>query len=82
MSVRHARQRMSNRWRRIGALRGDQRGVSAVEFALLLPLMIALYLGCVEVSQGVAVDRKVTLTARTRRRPGGAGRTSINQRPT
>src|SRR3954454_22839425 len=43
----------------------DQRGVSAVEFAMLLPLMITLYLGSVEISQGVAIDRKVTLTTRT-----------------
>ena len=43
----------------------DRRGVSAVEFAMLLPLMIALYLGGVEISQGVAIDRKVTLMART-----------------
>src|SRR5262245_42600749 len=43
----------------------DQRGVSAVEFAMLLPLMITLYLGTVEVSQGIGVDRKVTLTTRT-----------------
>ena len=39
----------------------DQRGVSAVEFALLAPMMIGLYLGCVEISQGVAADRKVSL---------------------
>lgn len=43
----------------------DERGVSAVEFALLLPLMTTLYLGGVEVSQGVSIDRKVTLAART-----------------
>jgi Flp pilus assembly protein TadG len=43
----------------------DKRGVSAVEFAMLLPLMITLYLGSVEVSQGIAIDRKVTLTTRT-----------------
>lgn len=41
----------------------DRRGVSAVEFALLAPMMIGLYLGCVEISDGVAADRKVSLTA-------------------
>src|ERR1700716_4699071 len=49
----------------LARLASDQRGVSAVEFAMLLPLMITLYLGTVEVSQGVGIDRKVTLTTRT-----------------
>ncbi len=44
---------------------GDRRGVSAVEFAMLLPVMMTLYLGSVETSQGVAADRKVTLVAHT-----------------
>jgi Flp pilus assembly protein TadG len=48
---------------KIRRLLRDRRGVSAVEFALLAPVMIALYLGCVEVSDGVSADRKVTLTA-------------------
>lgn len=39
----------------------DRRGVSAVEFALLAPLMIALYFGCTEVSDAVSADRKVSL---------------------
>ncbi len=51
--------------RRLRRLIADERGMSAVEFALLLPLMLTLYLGAVEVSQGIAADRKVTLTART-----------------
>ena len=50
---------------RLGGLAKDERGVSAVEFAMLLPLMLTLYLGAVEISQGIGVDRKVTLTART-----------------
>ena len=51
--------------RKLGGLAADERGVSAVEFAMLLPLMLSLYLGSVEVSQGIGADRKVTLTART-----------------
>jgi Flp pilus assembly protein TadG len=43
----------------------DESGVSAVEFAMLLPLMLTLYLGTVEISQAVGIDRKVTLTSRT-----------------
>ena len=43
----------------------DKRGLSAIEFAMLLPLMVTLYLGGVEISQGVSIDRKVTLIART-----------------
>jgi Flp pilus assembly protein TadG len=50
---------------RLARLCGDQRGVSSVEFAVLLPLMLTLYLGAVEISQAVGVDRKVTLTSRT-----------------
>ena len=41
----------------------DKRGASAIEFALLAPLMIGLYIGCVEISEGIAAYRKVTLTA-------------------
>src|SRR4051812_22119922 len=51
--------------RRLRRLIADERGVSAVEFAMLLPLMLTLYLGTVEVSQGIGADRKVTLTSRT-----------------
>ena len=39
--------------------------IAAIEFALIVPLMLVLFFGTVEFSSGVAVDRKVTLMART-----------------
>jgi Flp pilus assembly protein TadG len=43
---------------------GERRGIAAVEFAMLLPVMMTLFLGSVEVSTGAAIKRKVALTAR------------------
>jgi Flp pilus assembly protein TadG len=43
--------------------RGDRDGVSAVEFALIAPVMVLLYLGMVEISMALSVDRKVTNSA-------------------
>jgi Flp pilus assembly protein TadG len=37
----------------------DRSGVAAVEFALLLPVMIMLYVGGIEVSNGFTIKRKV-----------------------
>jgi Flp pilus assembly protein TadG len=54
---------MMDRLARLVRFARDRRGVSAVEFALVAPVMIALYFGCVEISDGVAADRKVSLTA-------------------
>lgn len=42
----------------------DARGVSAVEFALVLPLMMTLYLGGTEITQAITASRKVTLVSR------------------
>lgn len=49
--------------RRLARIARDRRGVSAVEFALVAPMMIGLYLGVAEVSEGVSADRKVSLAA-------------------
>jgi Flp pilus assembly protein TadG len=49
----------------IAQFRGHDRGTSAIEFALLLPVMLTLYVGGTEISNAIAIDRKVTLTART-----------------
>lgn len=45
--------------------RRSERGVAAIEFAFILPLMLTMYIGGLTISQGIAVDRKVTLLART-----------------
>jgi Flp pilus assembly protein TadG len=55
----------TNLRRPFGRFARDERGVSAVEFAMLAPLMLTLYFGAVEISQGIGADRKVTLTSRT-----------------
>jgi Flp pilus assembly protein TadG len=43
---------------------GDSSGIAATEFAVIVPLMLAMFFGTVEFSSGVAVNRKVTLVAR------------------
>jgi Flp pilus assembly protein TadG len=50
---------------RIRRLPADTRGVAAIEFAMLVPLMLMIFFGTIQVSTAVAVDRKVSLTART-----------------
>jgi Flp pilus assembly protein TadG len=60
---------MSTIWlrmrRRALELPGNNSGVAAVEFAMIIPVMAALLIGTNEFSAGVAVDRKVTIMART-----------------
>ncbi|MEH2538048.1 MULTISPECIES: TadE/TadG family type IV pilus assembly protein [unclassified Bradyrhizobium] len=60
---------MSTIWlrmrRRAFELLGDNSGLAAVEFAMIIPLMAALFIGTYEFSAGFAIKRKVTLMART-----------------
>jgi Flp pilus assembly protein TadG len=49
--------------RRLARFLHDRRGVTAVEFAILLPLFLTLYIGSAEVMQGITIKHKVTLTA-------------------
>lgn len=38
----------------------DKSGVAAVEFVLVVPLIILIYLGAVELSQGLEVDKNIS----------------------
>ena len=49
----------------ISRLVRDRKGVSAVEFALIAPLLIALYVGTVQATLGLSADRKLTTAAST-----------------
>jgi Flp pilus assembly protein TadG len=42
----------------------DSRAIAATEFAVIVPLMLVMFFGTVEFSSAVAIDRKVTITAR------------------
>jgi Flp pilus assembly protein TadG len=51
--------------RSAAAMFDDRSGIAATEFAVIVPLMLVMFFGLVEFSSGVAVDRKVTIMART-----------------
>ncbi len=44
-------------------LRKDEGGIAAVEFAIILPLMVIFFIGTIELSQAITVDRRVTKIA-------------------
>jgi Flp pilus assembly protein TadG len=46
-------------------LRTDTSGLAAVEFAMILPLMLMMFFGIIDVSNGFAVDRKVSMISQT-----------------
>jgi Flp pilus assembly protein TadG len=50
---------------KIARFRRDRRGISAVEFAFVFPVMVVLYLGGTALTQGITIKRKTTLATRT-----------------
>ena len=60
---------MSALWLRmrgsVARMLDDCSGIVATKFAVIVPIMLVMFFGTVEFSQGVAVNRKVTLVAHT-----------------
>ena len=48
---------------RLLRFRSDKRGVAAIEFAMVVPLMVMMFVGAVEFSQAITVDRRVSQVA-------------------
>ena len=49
---------------KLARLRRDKTGIAAVEFALVLPIMVTMYLGCCEISSGFSASKKTDSVAR------------------
>lgn len=60
--MRHAPKRIR---RLLQSWRKDRRGAAAIEFALVVPIMLVMYLGTIEISAGVSINRKVSRVAST-----------------
>jgi Flp pilus assembly protein TadG len=50
---------------RVRGLLADRSGLAAIEFAMILPIMVVMIFGVVELSSAISADRKATLVART-----------------
>lgn len=49
--------------RGLRTLRRNKEGIAAVEFAMVVPIMFFMFVGSIEFSQAITVDRRVTQTA-------------------
>ena len=50
---------LRERWQAAIALLGDRRGVAALEFALIAPLLLSMYFVTMEVAQAIESNKKV-----------------------
>lgn len=64
MPLPAVRQRWRARSLASGLMR-DQSGIAATEFSVIVPLMLVLFFGLVELTDGIAAYRKVTISAHT-----------------
>jgi Flp pilus assembly protein TadG len=69
MDLSRPMQEIANIWRNarscVRDFVADKRAVAATEFAVIVPLMLAMFFGTVEFSSAVAIKSKVTMIART-----------------
>jgi Flp pilus assembly protein TadG len=64
-SLEPGKSRLPGGLKRLGSrFRKDRRGVAAIEFALLVPVMLIMYVGTVEITEAFYVDRRITLVTR------------------
>ncbi len=52
-------------WQLVRRFASAREAVAAIEFAILVPVMLIIFLGLVEVSNGLSASRRVELIART-----------------
>lgn len=52
-------------WTKLGNFSRDRKGVAAVEFALILPLLLIMLIGMAETTEGLSVNRKLNQIAST-----------------
>lgn len=57
------RHRVKPRRGLLGRLRRDTGGMAAIEFGMIVPIMFFLFVGTIEFSQALTVDRRLTLAA-------------------
>ena len=58
--------------------RGDKSGVAVIEFAFIVPIMFFMFVGAVELSQAIIIDRRVTQVASSMADLVARKETSIN----
>ncbi len=63
MNRSRARHSLARIGRALHRFRMAERGVAAVEFALILPFLLTLYIGSVEVSSAITVDKRISTVA-------------------
>lgn len=62
MSIKQAWSGLFLKWR---AFKHDRKGVAAVEFALVVPILLTLYIGTLELSMGLTVNKRIARVAST-----------------